>query len=126
METNNTPATVNPDELAAAQEEAKADKTNLYTHELERPIQYNGRTIEELSFDFDKVTGFDCLAIEKEVTALGTLVASPSFNGEYQIRFAAKACTEKDVGWDIFGLMKSRDFLRITSKVRNFMLRADL
>lgn len=123
MENDNNPV-IDMEELKAAQEAAKTAK-GAYTHTFDEPLMYDGEEITELTFDFDRVTGRDCLAIEAELTAMGKITASPTFSGEYQIRFAAKACIER-IGVDIFDRMKARDFLRITGKTRNFMLRADL
>lgn len=101
------------------------DVTTAYTHKFSKPVEYNGKRYEELHFDFDALTGRDCLNISAELATLGKGTFLPAFNDEYLIRFAARACTENMVGSDIFEVMKSTDFLRITSRARSFLLHAD-
>lgn len=109
------------EELNAAME----DETAVYTHKFSKPVEYNGKRYEELHFDFDALTGRDCLNISAELAATGKAAIVPALSDEYLIRFAARACTESMVGSDIFEVMKSSDFLRITSRARSFLLHAD-
>ena len=89
-----TPA-VNGAEFAAAETAAKAEEgnTSAYVHKLKKPFTFEGCTIEELSFDFDRLTGNDSLAIEDELQAMNKPVIVPTFSGQYLIRMAARACT---------------------------------
>ncbi|MCD8206458.1 MAG: phage tail assembly protein [Bacteroidales bacterium] len=96
------------------------EKSNIITVELETPVEYNGKTYKELSFDFEKLTGKDSMDIERELNSQGILIASESFNGMFLARAAARACTEK-IGVDIFQMMKMRDFNVIKGKARNFL-----
>lgn len=118
----------NINEEAVTQEELDAamqDDTTVFTHEFIKPILYNGKQYKELHFDFDKLTGRDCLNISEELTAIGKAAIVPALSEEYLIRFAARACTEDMVGSDVFDVMKSRDYHRIISRTRSFLLRAD-
>lgn len=101
------------------------DETTVYTHKFSKPVEYNGKRYEELHFDFDALTGRDCLNISAELAATGKATIVPALSDEYLIRFAARACTEDMVGSDIFEVMKSADFMRITSRARSFLLRAE-
>ena len=49
-------------ELASVEAEVKQG-TGSYTHTFSKPFTYEGKTYERLTFDFDKLTGNDCLAI---------------------------------------------------------------
>ncbi len=119
--TNINEEVIKQEELDAAME----DETTIFTHKLSKPVEYNGKRYEELHFDFDALTGRDCLNISAELAATGKTAIVPALSDEYLIRFAARACTEDMVGSDIFDVMKSSDFLRITSRARSFLLRAD-
>lgn len=108
------------EELEQAKAEAK-NAENLFTLKLKKPLTYNGSDYEELSFDFDGLTGRDSLDVERELSLRGIQVAVPAFSGEYIIRIAAKACTSP-VGSDAFERMSLKDYNRLRSKVRNFLM----
>lgn len=125
-------------EMAAAAEEiekqAKAAGmgTNAYTHIFRKSFAYEGRTYEELTFDWESLTGNDSLAIENEVVAKGKTLVVPAYTGEYLVGMAARACTERDekgkrvVGTDTIRAMPLGDFQKICNRARNFLLRAGL
>jgi hypothetical protein len=119
---------IDPAEFAAMEtENEKALKENsigVYTHRFKKPIMYNGKEYEELNFDFDSLSGQDILNIDSEMEMLGVNIAVRELNSRYQMAFAAKACKEP-IGSDIFTLMRVPDFLRITRKVKTFLLVAE-
>ena len=92
--TGDTPA-VNEAEFAAAEAAAKAKaeqgNASAYVHKLKKPFTFEGCTIEELSFDFDRLTGNDSLAIEDELQSMNKPVIVPTFSGQYLIRMAASS-----------------------------------
>lgn len=104
-------------------EEAKKN-VGFYEHTFRKPVEYNGETIEKLSFDFDKLTGADAQNIDDELQALGKVALVPSVSGVYLIRMAAKACTS-NVGADIFDIMSMADYNRIKTAARNFLMSAE-
>lgn len=127
---------VDEKELKVAEEAAEEDKLefgNTYTHIFAKPFSYDGNTFEELTFDWDKLTANDSLAIEHEVEALGKAVIVPEFSGDYLIRMAARACTAKvevagkkiSLGTDVFLHLPLRDYNKIRSKARSFLLMSD-
>ena len=73
---------VNGAEFAAAETAAKAEEGNpsAYVHKIKKPFTFEGCTIEELSFDFDRLTGNDSLAIEDELQAMNKPVIVPTFS----------------------------------------------
>jgi hypothetical protein len=132
MKQNNTKITEEPvaveeitEELVAAEREAeKSEGTVSLT--LKKPVLYNGKEFKSLEFDFESLTGRDALAIEAELErTLGRPVIIPQFSGEYLIRMAARACTEK-IGTDIFENMCLADYNRIRSAARSFLLSSEL
>lgn len=110
-------------ELAIAKTEAEED-SDLYTHTFKNPVLYNGKSYETLSFDFDTLTGADGLNIENELQSIGKPALVPAFSGEYLVRMAAKACTEP-IGADIFNVMPIRDYNKIRSVARSFLLKSE-
>ena len=83
---------VDADEFAVAEKEA-VNSDYTYTHKFRKPFEYQGKTYNELTFEWGKLTGKDGLAIENELQQLGKAVIVPTFSGEYLIRIAARACT---------------------------------
>ncbi len=134
--TGDTPA-VNGAEFAAAETAAKAVEGNAsaYVHKLKKPFTFEGCTIEELSFDFDRLTGNDSLAIEDELQSMNKPVIVPTFSGQYLIRMAARACTTtlttpdgraRRIGADVIQALPIGDYNRIRSKARTFLLASEL
>ncbi len=115
--------TINKEELEAAQNESE-NVISKFSITLRKPIEYNGRTIETLSFDFDKLTGADGLNIEAELQAAGKVVIAPVMSSEYLVRMAAKACNE-NIGADIFDVMSLKEFNKIRSAARSFLLASE-
>lgn len=124
----NKEVTLNNEEMDAfeeIQQEAANAPTSSYTHTFSKPFTYEGRTFEHLAFDFSKLSGNDDLAIENELQALGKPVVVAEMSGDYQIRLAARACTEK-LGVDVLMAMPLRDFHRIRNRARSFLLSASI
>ena len=115
---------IDADELAIAEQEA-ADSEYVYTHKFRKPYEYQGKEYSEMTFDWGTLTGEDGLAIENEMQQLGKPVIVPTFSGEYLIRLAAKACTEK-IGSDAFKRMPIGEYNRIRSAARSFLLKSEL
>ena len=125
---NKVPA-VDEKEFDAA-EAAAATSGDTYTHTFVKPFTFEGETFETLTFDWDKLTAADGLAIENELAAMGRAVITPEFSGEYLIRMAARACTtlradgQRRLGVDAYRAMSLADYSRIRSRARSFLLRA--
>ncbi|MEN6437019.1 MAG: phage tail assembly protein [Syntrophobacter sp.] len=115
---------VNADEFSIAKEEAE-NSMNIYKHKFRKPYEYQGKTYQEMTFDWGKLTGKDGLAIENEMLQIGKAVVVPTFSGEYLIRLAARACTEA-VGADAFEKMSIADYNKIRSAARSFLLKSEL
>ena len=127
---------VDEKELQAAEEAAKEDEViygDKYTHVFAKPFTYDGETFEELEFDWGKLDANDSLAIEHEVESMGKAVIVPALSGDYLIRMAARACTttvdvagaKKRLGTDLFLHLPLRDYNKIRSKARSFLLASE-
>lgn len=92
---------------------------DLYTYKLSRPFEYEGKTIKEIKFDFDKLTGEDSLSIENEMQRQGKFFVQPSLSGEYLVRFASRAC---GLGIDVLKAMPITDFNNIRNIAKSFLL----
>ncbi|MCF8017841.1 MAG: phage tail assembly protein [Vallitaleaceae bacterium] len=115
---------VDADEFAVAEKEAE-NSEYTYIHKFKKPFVYQGKTYNQLTFEWDKLTGKDGLTIENEMQQVGKAVIVPTFSGEYLIRLAARACTEP-IASDAFELMKIADYNKIRSAARSFLLKSEL
>lgn len=119
---------VDEQEYQAAMKEAQ-DSVTVYTHEFLTPFAFEGEAFDKLTFDFDKLTAADSLAIETEMSALGQPVMVLEFSGEYLLRMAMRACTHRKadgskLGIDAFKSMPLSSYVKIRGKARSFLLRA--
>lgn len=103
-----------------------AEKSGFtFTHKLRTPITDTGKTYEELTFDWDKLTGKDSKAIVEEVAMqTGKVVITPSLSDDYLGRMAVRACTEP-IGYDALLRMKLYDYNKITGAARSFLLKSE-
>ena len=111
---------INDEEFAVAKKESE-NTTGVYVHEFSTPFSYEGKTYEKLTFNWNKLTGEDSLAIENELQSLGKAVIVPEFSGEYLVRMASRACTE-NIGADVILAMSLSDYNTIRGKARSFLL----
>jgi len=124
MEKNKSSVIIDADEFAVAEQEAE-QSAYTYVHKFRKPYAYEGKTYDELTFDWGKLTGKDGLAIENEMQQIGKAVIVPTFSGEYLIRLASRACTVP-IGADAFENMPISDFNKIRSAARSFLLKSEL
>lgn len=123
-ENKNIPVEQEEEYNKAIEEAIEDEDKSLYVHTFKRPLEYNGKVYDSLTFDFEALTGRDSLAVEDELQRQGTMVMVPTFSSPYLIRIAARACTEK-IGSDALENLGISDFNRIRNKVRNFLLTAE-
>lgn len=120
---DNTAVFIDPDELSVA-EKASEQSNVSFTLTFKRPFTYQDKTYSALTFDWEKLTGDDGLAIENEMLQIGKAVVVPTFSGEYLIRMAARACRER-IGSDAFGKMSLSEYNKIRSEARSFLLKSE-
>ena len=116
MEKNKPDVIIDADEFAVAEKEAE-QSAYTYVHKFRKPYEYEGKTYEELTFDWGSLTGRDGLAIENELQQIGKAVIVPTFSGEYHPH-GSRACTVP-IGPDAFENMPLSDFNK-TSAARSF------
>ena len=91
------------------------------TIKLRRPFEWEGNTYTELKFDFYRLTGKDCIAINRELARKNIGVFRAFNNDEYIVRYAARAC-EAPVGADMINALPSCDYFKIRTATSNFLL----
>lgn len=88
---------------------------------LRKPVMYNGEEINEISFDFNKLSGADALNIDSELRSMGKQVNVAATDADFLIRMARNAC-DKAVGIDFFKQISIVDFNKIINRARFFLL----
>ena len=87
---------------------------------LSKPIKKDGNKISELNLDFDKITGKEILAAEKETRLLGDSTPDAWYSKTFQAVLAAKAANEAVIVDDVMN-MAGPDFMQVTTLVSNFL-----
>lgn len=109
------------DDLEAAlnlKEEDEIRRRSRVNVRLSKPMDYMGKTYEELTLAFDDLTGRDMEAIDDELNAMGIVIVNPNISHKYHRILAAKAA---GVPSDMIELLPLRDYQRITAAARNFL-----
>ena len=102
-----------------ATETAAEGANGAYVHKFSRPFEYEGKKIENLTFNFNNLTGKDMIAIEAEMQAMGEYALAPEISRGFQCRMAAKA---GNVGTDVLESMPLPEFNKITNAARDFLI----
>ena len=104
-----------------------APDPGTYTHRLKKPFTFDGKTVEEMHFDFDSLTGADTLAISAEMNRRFKNLVLPHL-WEFMTLMAVRACTDRDekgirlVNEKLLQALPMRDYNTIVGKVRDFLL----
>lgn len=105
-----------------------APDPGTYTHRLKKPFTFDGKTVEEMHFDFDSLTGADTLAISAEMNRRFKNLVLPHLSWEFMTLMAVRACTDRDgkgirlVNEKLLQALPMRDYNTIIGKVRDFLL----
>ena len=115
-------------EALEKEQEAQPDPA-VYTHKLARPFTYENKTVEQLDFDFDGLTGADTIAIEAELNHRMKNLMYPHLSWEFMTLMAVRACTTRDanglrfVDRGFLEAMPMREYKALLGKARGFFLR---
>ena len=132
MSIDKEPTTIEKNAEQAEQAEAEAlteEDSGIYTHEFKRPFTYEGRTYEQLSFDWESLSGKDSVAIERELLNRNIAVVHAGFTPEYRAAMAARACTYRNedgfraVTTNMIYALPLGEFRKICIAARNFLFR---
>lgn len=105
-----------------------APDPGTYTHRLKKPFTFDGKTVEEMHFNFDSLTGADTLAISAEMNRRFKNLVLPHLSWEFMTLMAVRACTDRDekgirlVNEKLLQALPMRDYNTIVGKVRDFLL----
>lgn len=122
-----------PGAAAAAEQEAAAraePDAGASVHRLSRPLQWEGRTYEALTFRWDALTGADHMEIENGLLMRGKTLVVPEYTSDYLCGMAVRACTERDEKGNraltemALKVLPLGDFLDICGEARSFLFRA--
>ena len=125
---------VDEKELNEAEKQAAEDLAsygNTFNIVLAKPLEYDGATFEELTFDWNSLDGNDSLMIEHALEAMGKALIVPELSGDYLMRMAARACTATvdipggksiPLSSDAFYHLSLRDWNKIRRAARSFLL----
>lgn len=97
----------------------KEEIEGIYTHKFKKPFEYEGKTYEEITFYFNRLTGRDMVKIEHEMQAKGDYALAPEISCVFQSEMAARAAK---IGSDVLGAMPIHEFNQITKAARDFLL----
>ena len=80
----NSPAEIVEDiDLEKEQNDAAQDDADMFVFKFKKPFEYEGKTYNELKFDFNGLTGADSINIEAELQAKGVAIFAPAFSAPY-------------------------------------------
>lgn len=117
--------------LAVAEEEKAKSQPDedVYIHKFKKPFTHVNRTVEELTFDWESLTGKDYDEIEAALARNGVSVIVPEYLGDFLAHMAVHACTTRDnngirfVDRDFLAAMPLREYKALLGKARSFLLR---
>lgn len=114
-----TVASVTPTTTTEAEKKPAGANVGVYTHKFKTPFEYSGAIYEELTFNFERLTGRDMVAIETEMQMNNEYALAPEISRNFQSKMAARAA---GIGSDVLDAMPLPDFNRITNAARDFLL----
>lgn len=102
-----------------AVQDAESGDVSVYKHTFAKPFEYEGKTYQELTFDFGRLKGRDMVAIENEMQSMSEYALAPEISTSFQSKMAARAA---GIGSDVLEAMPLKDFNKITGAARRFLL----
>lgn len=87
---------------------------------LKKAITKDGKEIVSLKLDFNKITGNDIIAAEKEARMMGDTTPDASYSKTFQAILVAKAADHPLIVDDIMA-MNGGDFIQATTEAANFL-----
>ena len=95
----------------------KSTTPGVFEYTLSKPFEYNGKTHEKLTFNFDSLTGNDILSVEDEMVDNAEYYVTEA-SRSFQLRIAAKAA---EIGSDVIKALPAKDFSKIVRAARDFL-----
>lgn len=89
MEDVKQTAAVEEKKVNVTESDTDTDGLN-YTHVFKKPFEFEGKTYDKLTFDFEGLLGSDMIAVENEMAAVGEYVLSPEISTSFLSKMAAR------------------------------------
>jgi len=115
---------IDDEEFAKAMEDAEAAVgEGLYSTviKFKQPREWEGQTIERLTFNWDILTGEDFLKIEQKLSLRQKTLVVADFNTDFILEMALRCCAEK-VDAKFLRKLPIAVFNRIRNGGRSFLL----
>lgn len=93
-------------------------RNGLFILKLKKPFEYCGKTYEEITFDFDNLTGKDMLAVEREVNLASEFFLVPETSPNFCGKLAARAA---GLSSDVIENLPIKEFKRAKEAAQNFL-----
>lgn len=122
MEDVKQTAAVEEKKVNVTESDTDTDGLN-YTHVFKNPFEFEGKTYDKLTFNFEGLLGSDMIAVENEMASVGEYVLSPEISTSFLAKMAARAA---GVGSDLIEHLPIRDFGKIKNKSRDFLVTTGL
>ncbi|MBB6670505.1 phage tail assembly protein [Cohnella nanjingensis] len=111
----------NEDRIEEAAEQQSDPMAEVYT--FARPVSFDGELFADVTLDFDKLSGEDILACDRQYRSeqgrSGGVSLAPEMDKSYQAYIVAKAAS---VHVGLILAASAKDFTRLTLRARNFLL----
>ena len=72
-----------------AVQDAESGDVGVYKHTFKKPFEYEGKTYEELTFDFGRLKGRDMVAIENEMQGMSEYALAPEISTSFLPEYAS-------------------------------------
>ena len=90
--------------------------TNGLTYKLEKTLEYENFKIDEISMDYDKTTGADCLAVLDELRMDNQVVTNEYIDPNFLPMLIAR---KAGIAYDVFMRLPIKDYNNIRERVRD-------
>jgi hypothetical protein len=84
---------------------------------LKKPVNFEGNEVTEISMDLESLTGRDISSIKSEWAMAGKFSPVPAADIDFCILAACRASGQPA---ELFDLLGSKDYMRVSQEVSNF------
>jgi hypothetical protein len=100
-------------------DEVKEDKAATYVHKFKKPFEYEGKKYTTLNFYFDRLSGRDAIAAERELAASGMFTPTQEMSVTTLMYLAARAA---NIESSIIEALPLNDFSAVINQTRFFLM----
>ncbi len=96
-----------------------AEKFGAAVVKLSKPVEYEGKKLEEIRLDFSGLTGLDMEIIDDQIGVMGLRGMLPAYSRKYQRMLAARAA---DLPEEFFLRLPLADYNAVVGAAQNFLM----